>query len=148
MTRTLNPAFAIPCSRGLHVQVSHDILYFALSKKKLLNKAYTKSVFFFHQFFPVPICKIDPHVSAIQYTTTISGYSIAGPVLRSLTTINEMACECTCQLTAEGLCYMFNYHPLSKMCVLFYKDRTDEYTVAPQAGMTFKTRKVINMRFL
>ncbi|XP_031569700.1 neurogenic locus notch homolog protein 1-like isoform X2 [Actinia tenebrosa] len=91
-----------------------------------------------------PICKTDPNVPAIQYTASISNYSISGPILRSFTTINEMACECTCQMMAQGLCYMFNYNPLSKMCSLLYNDRATEYSVSPQPGMMFKTRKCVS----
>ena len=87
-------------------------------------------------------CKAGSKVTHRPFSDTIVNHTLVGPVMSSITAKNERECEMECHLAVPDKCYMFNYHPSSKVCELLYKDRAAEYKVEKKKRSTFKTRKV------
>ena len=78
----------------------------------------------------------------LLYSDAIQDHVIVGPLLKSITSLADKDCEDACFMHVPDLCYMFNYHPQSKKCELFHKDRASEYKVEMRSGYLFKTQMV------
>ncbi|KAK3748641.1 hypothetical protein QZH41_004514 [Actinostola sp. cb2023] len=80
-------------------------------------------------------------VSRVLYSDPIVNHTIVGPLLSSLTALNDSECKNACFFSVPDVCYMFNYYNLTGQCELFYNGRVSLYQVEKKKGWTFRTRK-------
>ncbi|KAK3747618.1 hypothetical protein QZH41_013665 [Actinostola sp. cb2023] len=78
----------------------------------------------------------------VPFSDSITNHTIVGPVMSTVTTIDERACEVACFMAMPDDCSMFNYFPAEKRCQLLYKGRPGEYKVKKKRSCNFRTHMV------